>query len=40
MSVIWTNGVNKGILSPTDFVRITSTKYYLFKFNEKKIILK
>lgn len=26
MSIIWTNGVNKGILSPSDFVRVTSTK--------------
>jgi dihydropyrimidinase len=25
MSIVWTNGVNKGVISPSDFVRVTST---------------
>jgi dihydropyrimidinase len=25
MSVVWNNGVEKGILTPSDFVRVTST---------------
>lgn len=25
MAVIWTNGVEKGVLTPSDFVRVTST---------------
>jgi dihydropyrimidinase len=25
MSVVWNNGVEKGMISPLDFVRVTST---------------
>lgn len=25
MSVVWNNGVEKGVLTPMDFVRVTST---------------